>query len=348
MQKNNVQTSDINPIFTKMGFSVVSVERIGGGRNSRVYLLVCKDCKKYIAKFYFTHRLDKRDRLEVEFASLQFLWNNGIKCVPQPVLSDKNEGCAIYEYIEGEKVASQDVTNDDIECVVEFLGRLKKLGDKKESDRLPNASEAFFSNRAIVTNIRGRLEKLYSICNDKSQYNELHRFLDDFRLLFSDVVRWCKLSLEEKGMSFVSCLGREDKTLSPSDFGFHNALRRKSGQIAFLDFEYFGWDDPAKMISDFLLHPNMELKGELKNRFVDAILKQFKEHVYLRKRLEIVYPLFGLKWCLILLNEFLPEQMLRRKFATGDSSYDSVLSGQLTKSRKVFDKISKEYEKFPY
>ena len=50
----------------------------------------------------------------------------------------------------------------------------------------------------------------------------------------------------------------EQRTLSPSDFGFHNALRRPDGRVVFLDLEYFGWDDPAKMISDFLLHPALE------------------------------------------------------------------------------------------
>ena len=32
-------------------------------------------------------------------------------------------------------------------------------------------------------------------------------------------------------------------------------------------------------------------------------------------RVAAVYPLFGLKWCLILLNEFLPADFLRRQFA---------------------------------
>ena len=45
------------------------------------------------------------------------------------------------------------------------------------------------------------------------------------------------------------------RVLSPSDFGFHNALRRPDGTIVFVDFEYFGWDDPAKMMADAMLHP---------------------------------------------------------------------------------------------
>ena len=39
--------------------------------------------------------------------------------------------------------------------------------------------------------------------------------------------------------------------ISPSDFGFHNVLRRPGGHLVFLDFEHAGWDDPAKLFGDF-------------------------------------------------------------------------------------------------
>ena len=42
-----------------------------------------------------------------------------------------------------------------------------------------------------------------------------------------------------------------DKCLSPSDFGFHNVIVEKDKILRFIDFEYAGWDDPAKMVSDF-------------------------------------------------------------------------------------------------
>jgi len=150
-------------------------------------------------------------------------------------------------------------------------------------------------------------------------------------------------------MSFVSELPYEERTLSPSDFGFHNALRRSNGQIIFLDFEYFGWDDPAKMISDFLLHPAMELREDLRRRFVVNILSRFEDHRYLDKRVEIVYPLFGLKWCLIFLNEFVPEHLLRRGFASGsDLDKSNVQAKQLSKARRMLYRIRKDYEYFPY
>ena len=69
-----------------------------------------------------------------------------------------------------------------------------------------------------------------------------------------------------------SIIPRQDRVLSPSDFGFHNALERPDSQLTFVDFEYFGWDDPAKMLSDFLLHPAVDIGHELRQRFLDDML----------------------------------------------------------------------------
>ena len=49
------------------------------------------------------------------------------------------------------------------------------------------------------------------------------------------------------------------RALSPSDFGLHNALRTKDGQLRFIDFEYFGWDDPVKLVSDTAIQPGSSL-----------------------------------------------------------------------------------------
>ena len=48
------------------------------------------------------------------------------------------------------------------------------------------------------------------------------------------------------GLSMSAALPKETRCLSPSDFGFHNALLEATGKLRFVDFEYAGWDDPAK------------------------------------------------------------------------------------------------------
>jgi hypothetical protein len=160
------------------------------------------------------------------------------------------------------------------------------------------------------------------------------------------IVGWSRARL---GRSFDDELPLSLKTLSPSDFGFHNALRIAGGSIVFLDFEYFGWDDPVKLISDFLLHPAMALSPNLKRRFASSLSARFSGTTPITRRLEALYPLFGLKWCTILLNEFLPEHLLRRRFAalSGGDDQESQAT-QLTKARNMLQRIHLEYEHCPY
>jgi hypothetical protein len=139
------------------------------------------------------------------------------------------------------------------------------------------------------------------------------------------------------------------QTLSPSDFGFHNALRRPSGNLAFLDFEFFGRDDPAKMIADFLLHPAQSLTEEFKRVFAKKILKIFGADSRLAARLEYVYPIVGLKWCMIMLNEFVPTDFARREFAARDAvNLSEKKSIQLAKTKAMLAKIMNENWRCPY
>src|SRR5439155_8394299 len=139
------------------------------------------------------------------------------------------------------------------------------------------------------------------------------------------------------------------RTLSHSDFGFHNGLRQPDGRIIFLDFEYFGWDDPAKMIADFLLHPAMDLSAQAKKNFACALFQRFADWPGLVPRVESVYPLFGLKWCLIFLNEFLPAPLARRQFAALATAERSTLQmQQLAKAQAMLTRIRGEYRSLSY
>ena len=114
-------------------------------------------------------------------------------------------------------------------------------------------------------------------------------------------------------------------------------------------FEYFGWDDPAKTIADFLFHPAMALSEPMKEVFVRRMLDAFKENNRLIDRLKVVYPLFGLKWCMIFLNEFIPSDFTRRAYAAGNPlDRDQVRKEQLRKARNLYRKLKETYLKFPY
>lgn len=321
----NDSVADLKRVAEKLlGVSGVTLETIDGGRNSRVYRLAALS-GVYALKTYFRHAADSRARMETEFQALQFLWDNGECAVPEPITASAEDDCAIYEWIDGERIAEPSV--EQIDGATAFLARLHRLRTRPGIDRLRSASEACFSARALVDCLHGRLEPLVAL----TEYPELSAFLrEQLCPALEGICDFSRLSLRDL---YDRDLDPEHRTLSPSDFGFHNALLRRGGGLVFLDLEYFGWDDPVKLISDFLLHPGMSLSSAAKQRYAAVMLREFPEAA---ARFESVYPMYGLKWCLILLNEFLPAHLARRKFAgLTDREIETRQSEQLIKARNM-------------
>jgi len=322
---------------------VVAAEPIGAGRNSRVFRVDLDGPARtsVVVKCYRRDHGDRRDRLGTEFGGLQFLWRNGVRAIPRPIAVDCDRQFAVYEFIDGEVLAPEAITPADVDESVDFLGALRRLRLAPGADALAAASEACFSIADIVRTVERRLEPLRSVPGGGAEATRSIRWIDTtFNPLLRDVVTWCCRNAEQSGIAFHEVIGRDSRTLSPSDFGFHNAIRRPAGPLAFVDFEYFGWDDPAKTIADYLLHPGMAIGTSLKRLFADRALAAFADVPRLATRASIVYPLFGLKWALILLNDFLPE-----RFSESDSERRAA---QLAKAQALSDRIAAEYERNPY
>jgi hypothetical protein len=328
-----------------LGGAILSAERLGGGGNGRTYRVAASDGRFYALKQYYRGQRESRDRLAAEFEGLQFLWRHGIRDVPEPLACDAASGFALYEFAEGQKLPAGALAPGDVEAAADFLGRLKALTGQPGSQRIALAAEACFSTDELLGNLSARLDRHLRRRDAEEVDPALAEFLGRrFLPVLDRVAAWCVARAPQSGL-----LPQAWRTLSPSDFGFHNAVRRACGAWCFLDFEYFGWDDPAKMISDFLLHPAMALAEAQKRLFVCRLLRHFHDDAGLEQRLARLYPLFGLKWCVILLNEFLPEHLRRRRFAaTCLEDQDAVRQRQLAKARRMLDQVCNEYEHFPY
>lgn len=300
------------------------------GGNNRVWRIETADGVLAL-KVYPRHPEDSRDRLGAEFAALEFLSRHDIDCVPRPLAADRDAGVALYEWIEGGPV--KDPGAADIDRAVDFAAHLRALSGTKESEELGAASEACLSAAELASQVEGRFERLDAVAAD---HDALREFLETgLRPIHAEVLARCKAGYDAAGWDFDAEIPPPARTLSPSDFGFHNALRRPDGRIVFLDFEYFGWDDPVRLAADFVLHPGMRLTGDNRRRFVRAARTLFAEDGEFPRRLALLYPLIGVRWCLILLNEFLPDRWARRAFAGGAAGRDEARHGQLEKSRHL-------------
>lgn len=350
MNNDDLSAVEVQRLFSRvLKKPVVFAEKLRGGRNTQVYCLRSEDGGWYAGKRYFRHPTDTRDRLGTEFAALRFLWENGVRSIPKPMAADESVAVAVYEFIQGRRIHPEDISDWHIGRVVDFVATTAYLRDVRGSDQLPRASHAIFSFQGYVDYITTRLKRLQEITRSDAPYQELRRFLkEEFQRRFAEIFWWCR---EQVGSDAE--LSREialwQQTLSPSDFGFHNALLTRDRDIVFLDFEYFGWDDPAKMICDFLLHPAMGLSQSLGKLFFKGVLTVFSRDRGLEKRVQIMYPLAGLAWCLIFLNELLPEHAERRQFCLGkELDLATVQWEQLAKSERMLERIAHEFRDFPY
>lgn len=323
----------------KIKAGVRSFHRIKGGGNNRIYLLETTN-GKLILKNYFREADSLNKRFFRELAALRLLNQSSFKNVPRLILADKSQQFIIYEYINGRKPSTDKINTGDIRQLVNFLKCLEKVKKERQIRNIENAAEACFSPADLINNLNLRLDRLLSVSERSGNFPELDLFLREEFLPLYDKIK--------KTVNKTETLKNKYRILSPSDFGFHNCLLDSRGKIYFLDFEHFGWDDPVKLISDFLLHPKMRLSKKNKELFLHKILKVYNDP-NLKFRLPLYFPLYAMKWCLIFLNEFLESDFQRREFAQKvKSKRQEVLQNQLKKAEKMLKFIKLNYQKFPY
>ena len=135
-------------------------------------------------------------------------------------------------------------------------------------------------------------------------------------------------------------LTMEDRCLSPSDFGFHNALTTPSGRLRFLDFEYAGWDDPAKLVCDFFWQQDLPAPHAGRSwTLIVSVLADQETRPELDKRIEVLTPVYGIKWCCLVLNEFVAEARRRREFAQSVPVSDDLRAAQLERAKRLLIEV---------
>ena len=323
--------------------TVDAVDAITGGRNSRVFRVQAA-ARSYALKQYPRAADASRDRLGAEVAALEFLERHPVPNLPRVIAKDPGFGYAVFTWIEGTPVTEP--TEADVDAALRLVSKLVVLGRADGAGQIGTASAATFTGGEVVQQVECRKVKFRSVAADEP---ELTAFLEnEFTPVFRDVSAWAWNGYDHETVGFEDVRPTASRMLSPSDFGFHNTLRQGNGALAFIDFEYFGWDDPVKMVSDFLLHPGMDLESSLCARFLDGAAKIFGGgDGAFEARLKVLYPLYGLCWCLIRLNEFLPEHAHRRALWGDAGSWREAKAHQLELARAALENVRETYEHGP-
>jgi hypothetical protein len=312
-----------------VGGPVRAMSRLSGGRNSRVYRVDAGD-QLFALKQYPRREDDPRDRLGVEAGALKWMSEQGVAAVPRLVATDRESNSALLTWAEGSPV--RDVRASDVDQAAEFLGELHRLRETATFPATHLATEACSSGSEIERQIRARAGQL-SLLEDEPT---LQLFLtQEFSTAFENFLAAAREALSSAGLSFEAELEQERRSLIPADFGFHNALRDEKGRLTFIDFEYFGWDDPVKLTADVMLHPGTPVAPELRRRFRSAANRLYGDDPHFATRLGAFHSLFGLRWMLILLNEFHPERWRGRVLAGAVDNWTEAKSRQLDAARAL-------------
>ncbi len=288
------------------------------GGNNRLWRIECAS-GRYAAKSYFRHPADQRDRLTTESSFLAYARSVGLNAVPDIIGSDAAAGIAVYEWIDGVRPSREQVGARHVRAAAQFF---RALNRNRANAQLPLASEASFSMTQALERVDLRLPPLLALAPS----NELDR---QALLLIENIARrWTQI----RTTALAQCaafeidpdreLIEDERCISPSDFGFHNALETPGQTLRFVDFEYAGWDDPAKMMADFFCQPAVPVPLALWNDFAAEAFADFAHPRSIELRARILLPAYRLRWCCIALNIFSPIALARRRFA--DPGFDEL------------------------
>jgi Phosphotransferase enzyme family len=339
VRTGDVQLTQVRDVVCALIGEPAEIERlVGGGRNSRIYR-VRSGSGEFALKQYPSRFDDPRDRLSTEVGALNLMARYRIDSVPRVAGVDNDRGFVLLSWIDGAAVTEISVA--DVDAAVDFLTAIHGLRNTPLGIEQPLAAEACLSGAEIERQLRDRLARLQVIGGER----DLAAFLEvPFACALEGSVIDAKAKMAAAGLDFNEDLPQEWRSLVPSDFGFHNSLRRKDGSLAFVDFEYFGWDDPVKLTADVLLHPGRTLAAPQRRHFRRAALELYRGELSFKARLEACLPLFGLRWVLILLNEFIPERWRRRVLAGVPESWTDAKATQLAIASDFLSALPRKVE----
>ena len=305
------------------------------GANNQVHS-VRSENGALLLKRYFKSPEESRDRFQAEKAFYNYLQGvEETKNVPKVFGWDDEHSLGLFEFVPGSSLHRGDVTSAAVEQCLRFFSAVNANRRHALARALPNVAEACFSLQAHLDCIGNRVETLSKF----SPQSEIDRRAAQF-VTGELIPAWIstrkriEIECDQLSIDLKRSVAPESSCISPSDFGFHNAIRRKDGGIVFFDFEYAGWDDPAKTICDFFCQPGIPVSLDYWSRFTAGVDDAVEPAESFEKRARLLLPAYMLKWCCIVLNEFTRKAQKRRRFAKAeDLPAETKKAEQLEKAK---------------
>jgi len=317
----------------ELGTKEESLIQLKGGINNRVYRCG-KGTDSYVIKGYSPTAGGLRDRMRAEVEFLIYAAKVAPQYVPKLIHVDLNRRCVVLEHIEGTLYPEgKKPSSGDIKAAVDFFRQLNEPREVARKYILLDAADGFLRLTEHIDNIRERLSRMSTnhLPNNLKAYGgKLYRLVQEATIRTAEKLE----TLIDKGRLADSIIP-EQRCVSPSDFGFHNAIRTAS-HVKFIDFEFAGWDDPAKTCADFILQPRVPIG--LKKSPLEEVVNTLKPEDQMI-RADVLKTILSLKWVCITLAILDQERLdgvlaLHSKDAVG-----RLLTERFRQAQNMLDKL---------
>lgn len=311
--------------------------QLDGGKNNRVFRVEAEAGPPLVLKSYFTDARDPRDRLAAEWGFISHAWSRGVRAIPEPIAAEPASRIALYGFVPGRKLTMSEIAGAEVDAAADFVLAVNR--PPRSPDALAPGSEACFSIEQHLATVRRRVARLATLDPDAP-----HRAAAERLVAGRLTPTWARIEAQiadgaRRGGSDASAVLPGPATcLSPSDFGFHNALADNGGRLTFLDFEYAGRDDPAKLVCDFFCQPEIPVAASYFERFLGRVGDGLGLEPADRLRCRLLLDAYRIKWACIILNDFLPVGAARRAFAE-QGAWGERCAAQLAKAAAKLDEI---------
>jgi hypothetical protein len=210
------------------------------------------------------------------------------------------------EYIRGKNFnEGQSLSENQVQDAVCFFETLNKHRETAIKIVSMDAAEGFLKLTDHLNNIEQRISKLTTRHLPADSIEKASRIINRLNAEYG-TVREMTLTSIVRGRTSDD-ISPDQRCISASDFGFHNAVQT-GNRVKFIDFEFAGWDDPAKASLDFVLQPKVPVNAKatkLLNAFTDQLVVGDKE------RIKLLGAILRIKWLCIILSIFDPERFFR-------------------------------------
>jgi hypothetical protein len=318
----------------KLGATEEKLFKLSGGINNHVFLCVTNS-QNYVIKCFQPKLTGQSDRMQAEVEFLRYAYQVAPDRVPQLIDVDTVRRCVVLEHIDGSPYAEGSAgTKEDILAAMDFLRLLNADRDLARQMVKMEASEAFLSLREHVVNLRKRIATMGTGHLSTEFQQQASRLLHTLKHR-TDLTEE-RLEAEIRAGLVEDYLDSEFLCVSPSDFGYHNAIQTPSG-VKFIDFEFAGWDDPAKTCIDFLLQPRNPANCRA-TEFLEVFTKDRVQ--YLHNRCINLFPILELKWLCIILAVLYPERLSNIIETISEPRRDELIKTRLTKAEELMARSS--------